>query len=957
MNYTRNLFRTSSPASTHPIEEDPAKQRSHYGDQNAVCVMTSHPTRSLGLAPTGRSWHAMAIADVAEALGVDPASGLTAGDAEQRLGEAGPNRLADPPRRSTLALFLDQFRNLLVLILLAAAVLAGVVGDLKDTVVITVVLMFNAVLGFSQEHRAERSLAALRAMLVPTARVRRDSAVRNVPAETLVSGDVVLFEAGDLVPADGRLFAAHALEIDESTLTGESTAVAKSVEAVSAGAGVADRRGTAFTNTTVTRGRGELLVHDTGPRTEVGKLAGLLAAAESGPTPLQRQLDALGRRLAVVAGVAVGLFTAVSLLRGERLEDLVLELVALAVAAIPEGLPAVVTVTLAAGTAQLAKRGAIVKRLASVETLGATSVICSDKTGTLTLNQMTARSLLARGRRFEVTGEGYEGGGLVRPTDGGTSADLEAALLPFVLCNDSAFVDRRLVGDPTEGALVTLAQKAGMDVAGERALALRLAEVPFDPTTKFMATIHAEGERRVVHLKGALEALLPRCSSVATPAGVEPLDDAAVGDLHRQMEALAGEGMRVLAAATGEMASGTDLIGELEPHLHRLTLVGLAGLADPPRPEAKDAIARCRRAGIKVVMITGDHAATASAIAEELDIQGEVLTGAELERLTDGELTERVEGLGVVARVAPEHKVRMVTALKALGHVVAMTGDGVNDAPALKTADIGVAMGITGTEVTKEAAAMVLTDDNFATIVQAVEGGRGIYANLVKFVRFQLSTNVGAILSMVLAPVLGLPVPFTALQLLWVNIIMDGPPAMALGLDPPARGTMDDPPRDPRVPILSGRRLFRVVLAGTVMTVGTLGMLAWQDSIGKEAHALAVAFTTFVLFQLFNALNVRSEEHSVFSAETLRNAKLWVALGLVLVLQVLAVHFGPVQSLFGTADLTLGDWALCTIVASSVLGVEELRKLINRRRPQGSAPPVLLSELQNGRRLAAGGRG
>ena len=881
-----------------------------------------------------RPWHATTVGDVAEALGVDPVTGLSDDDARSRLDDVGPNRLPESRRRSSLALFADQFRNVLVLVLLVAAVLAGLVGELKDTVVIVVVLAFNAVLGFAQEHRAERSLAALRDMLVPTARVRRGSTVRDVPAETLVPGDVVLFVAGDRVPADGRLFATHSLEIDESTLTGESTAVAKGVEPVDADSAVADRHGSAFTNTTVTRGRGELLVHDTGPRTEVGKLAGLLAAAESGPTPLQKQLDALGRRLALVAALAVVTFTAVSLLRGERLEDLVLEIIALAVAAIPEGLPAVVTVTLAAGTAQLAKRGAIVKRLASVETLGATSVICSDKTGTLTLNQMTARSLLARGRHFEATGEGFGGGGHVSPTDGGTNADLRAALVPFVLCNDSTFVDGHLVGDPTEGALIALAHKAGMDVVAERAQAVRLAEMPFDSTAKFMGTLHAEGERTVAHLKGALEALLPRCSWVATPTGIRPLDNAATDALHAELEALAARGMRVLAAATGEVTTGVDPSGDIETHFHGLTLVGLAGLLDPPRPEAKDAIAQCRRAGIKVMMITGDHAATASAIARELNIPGEVLTGAELERLTDRELTDRIERLGVVARVAPEHKVRLVKALKAQGHVVAMTGDGVNDAPALKTADIGVAMGITGTAVAKEAAAMVLTDDNFATIVGAVEGGRAIYANLVKFVRFQLSTNVGAILSMVLAPVLGLPAPFTAVQLLWVNIIMDGPPAMALGLDPPARGIMDAPPRDTREAILSGRRLSRVLLAGAVMTTGTLGVLAWQETIGSREHALAVGFTTFVLFQVFNALNVRSEERSVISAETLRNVRLWAALGFVLVLQVLAVNVGPVQSLFATADLTFGDWILCAAIASSVLAVEELRKLVSRRDRQ-----------------------
>jgi len=884
-----------------------------------------------------RPWHTTPVAVAAEALGVDPAAGLADKDAEVRLGEAGLNRLPETKARSTLAIFLDQFRNVLVLVLLAAAVVAGLLGDLKDTVVIGVVLLFNAVLGFAQEQRAERSLTALRSMLVPTARVRRSSAVRDVKAESLVPGDVVLFEAGDRVPADGLLLAAHALEIDESTLTGESTAVSKDVGASDLDTIVAERRGSAFTNTTVTRGRGELLVHGTGPRTEIGRLAGSLAAATSGPTPLQRQLDALGKRLVLVAGVAAALFTAVSLLRGDRLGDLVLEVVALAVAAIPEGLPAVVTVTLAAGSSQLAKRGAIVKRLASVETLGATSVICSDKTGTLTRNQMTAPCLVTQGHLFDVTGDGYGDKGQVQPTDGGTDADLQAALLPFVLCNDSTLVDESNVGDPTEGALLTLGQKAGIDVAGERARAPRIAEVPFDSTTKFMATIHAEGERRVAHLKGALEALLPRCSSVATPAGARPLDHTAVADLHRHMEAMAQRGMRVLAAATGEVTLDADPASDVTPRLHALTLVALVGLLDPPRPEAREAIARCRRAGIRVVMITGDHAATALAIATDLGIHGQVVTGAELGRLTDDELAERVDDLGVVARVAPEHKVRVVTALKARGHVVAMTGDGVNDAPALKTADIGIAMGITGTEVSKEAAALVLTDDNFATIIRAVEGGRAIYANLVKFVCFQLATNVGAILSMVLAPVLGLPAPFNAIQLLWVNIIMDGPPAMALGLDPPARGTMDAPPRDPRVPILSRRRLGRVVLVGATMTAGTLSVLTWQSSIGTDEHALTVAFTTFVLFQLFNALNVRSEERSVFSPDTLRNARLWGALGVVLGLQILAVHAGPVQSIFSTADLTIGDWALCAAVASTVLGLEEIRKIINRRTTKRGA--------------------
>lgn len=889
---------------------------------------------------------ALPPSDAARSLGVDPASGLTSEEARQRLADGGPNRLSEAPKRPAWRLFVDQFRNLLIVVLIGAAVLAGLVGDWKDTIVISVVLLLNACLGFFQEFRAERSLDALKQMLVARARVRRDARTTEVPADELVPGDVVLIEAGDRVPADGRLLVTAAAEIDESTLTGESTPASKRVEPVGVGAALAERSNSAFMNTVVTRGRAELVVTATGMRTEIGKLAGMLAEAEAGPTPLQVQLAGLGRRLAAVAAVAMALFVALELARGESFADTLLAAVALAVAAIPEGLPAVVTVTLAVGVNQMAKRGAIVKRLASVETLGSTSVICSDKTGTLTLNQMTARALVWRGRQYHVTGEGYHPEGTIAADgehgdgDGdGVAGDLRAVLVPLALCNDASVHDGQLVGDPTEGALVTLAEKGGVDVTAERARSPRVAEVPFDPTLKLMATFHratsSEGLDVVrVHVKGATDVLLTRCATVVGTTGPEPLDQDAFARIDAEMGAMAAQGLRVLAVAAGEVPAATfdpggDLLGELEG----LTLVALVGLLDPPRPEARDAIAVCRRAGVSVKMITGDHAATAQAIAADLGIRGGAITGAELDGLDDEELTRRIDDIGVVARVAPEHKVRMVRALKAKGEVVAMTGDGVNDAPALKNADIGVAMGITGTEVTKEAAAMVLTDDNFATIVRAVEAGRTIYANIVKFVRFQLSTNMGAILSMLGAPLAGLPVPFTAIQILWVNIIMDGPPAMALGVDPPGRGTMDEPPRDPSARILSGRRLLRLLGAGAVMAVGTLGVLRFGLGTGTEAHALSMAFTTFVLFQLFNAFNARSERATVFSRDTLRNGRLWAALAGVLVLQVLAVHVNPVQDLFGTADLTVADWVLVTAVASSILWVEELRKLVVRRRP------------------------
>ena len=877
--------------------------------------------------------------DARDHLGVDPAHGLDPKEAAARLAIVGANRLAEPPRRSPWLLFLDQFRNLLIVVLIGAAVLAGLVGDLKDAVVIAVVLVMNALLGFVQEHRAERSLAALRRMLVATAKVRRAGIVREVPAEELVPGDVVLLEAGDRVPADGRLVVAASLEIDESALTGESSPVPKGTGPSPVGAPLAERPSMAHMNTVVTRGRGELVVTATGMATEIGALAGLLQSAPTTPTPLQEQLAVLGKRLAAVGGVAVSVFFVLGVARGEPVADTVLAAVALAVAAIPEGLPAVVTVTLAVGVHQLAKRGAVVKRLASVETLGSTTVICSDKTGTLTLNQMTARAVVTGGARYRVTGEGYAPAGDILDQRGAVAAaDVLAVARLALACNDSRVVDGSAIGDPTEAALVTLAAKAGVDRAALDLEWPRAAEVPFDSARKFMATFHRDAEREgavLVAVKGGADVLLTRCTAVAGAAGPVALDAEHRRALEDAVAELAGDGRRVLAIARRELpacriehatseAQLVDLVDEL-------TLVGLVGLLDPPRPEARDAIAQCRRAGIAVKMITGDHAATATAIAARLGLEGATLTGTDLDRLDDAALATAVEDTAVFARVAPEHKVRLVQALRANGHVVAMTGDGVNDAPALKTADIGIAMGITGTEVSKEAAAMVLTDDDFATIVRAVEGGRAIYDNIVTFVRFQLSTNIGAILSLIGAQLAGLPVPFTALQVLWVNIIMDGPPAMALGVDPPAEGTMDRPPRRRGSAILTGRRLGRMAVTGAVMATGTLGVLAVGRETGSEEHALAMAFTTFVLFQVFNALCARSETASVFRRETLRNAKLWAALGIVVVLQAAAVHVDAVQGVFGTVDFTAWDWVLTTAVASTVLWFDEARKALARR--------------------------
>ncbi len=885
-------------------------------------------------------WYALETRDVATNLGVDTERGLSLGEAADRLARHGRNELAEVPARSLWRLLLDQFRNLLIGVLLAAAILAGLIGDVKDAIVIGVVLVFNALLGFYQEHRAERSLAALREMLVMSTRVRRDGARFEVPSGELVAGDVVLLEAGDRVPADGRLAAIHTTEIDESSLTGESTPVMKHVEAIRLSeVPLADRSNMAFMNTVVTRGRAEMLVTATGARTEIGKLAGMLEHAGGGRTPLQLQLDVLGKRLALVAFGAVVVFAGLALARGESPSEVMLGAIALAVAAIPEGLPAVVTVTLSVGTYVLARRGAIVKRLASVETLGCTSVICSDKTGTLTVNQMTARTAWAGGRSYAVTGEGYRPEGTITPDDDGDAshdATFRRLMLAAVLCNDSDVRDGMLVGDPTEGALVTLAAKGGIDVVAERTRFGRISEIPFDSATKYMATLH-RGDDIWMFVKGATDTVLPRCSRLAAASGDVTLDDATRASLEIEMHEWASAGLRVLAVAQRHLEEDEPTRDPSDTEVCDLTMLGLVGLLDPSRPEARDAIARCHAAGIDVKMITGDHSATALAIARDLGINGDALTGTEIDGLDKGQLTDRMADVGVFARVAPEHKIAIVEALQSRGDVVAMTGDGVNDAPALKGADIGVAMGITGTEVSKEAAAMVLTDDNFATIVGAVEQGRAIYDNIVKFVRFQLSTNMGAILCLVGAPLLGLPVPFAPIQILWINMIMDGPPAMALGLDPPNQGAMEKPPRDPRARILTFPRFARLLGFGLLMATGTLGVLAYQLDRTGEPDALALAFTTFVLFQVFNVFNVRSEHRSAFNADSLRNVRLLLAVGAVVVLQVLAVHVGVLRSLFKTDDLTPSDWLLAILVASSILWIEELHKLIRRAKPRESA--------------------
>ncbi|MEY3258170.1 MAG: hypothetical protein RI954_196 [Actinomycetota bacterium] len=901
--------------------------------------------------------HARPFSEVAEEIQVDVSTGLSSNDASVRLESYGLNQLAEAKRRPALLRFLDQFRDVLILILLGAAVVSFVVSrELKTPLVVLVVVLLNSFIGFIQEQRADASLNALKKMLASNTRVRRDGKTLSVPSGEVVPGDVVLVEAGDRVPADGRIAVAVNLEIDESALTGESQPAAKSNDVVArAEAALGDRICMAYMNTTVTRGRAELIVTSTGMSTEIGRIAGLLRATEIEQSPLQRQLEGLAHSLAKLSAVIVAAVVAIGLWRGDGISDILNLAVALAVATIPEGLPAVTAVTLAIGVATMAKQNAIVKRLSSVETLGCTSVICSDKTGTLTLNEMTARRLVSAGVELAVSGEGYSPIGEISGERSEAPFALENALIGMALCSDAVVHEVEgewsLVGDPTEGALVVLAMKGGVDVLGARSSHPRVAEVPFDSSLKFMATFHrlatTSGNEVVrMFVKGAPDVILDRSSTVIGNGGAALAMVDARGDLLAHNDRLAGEGMRVIAIAQRDFpldawtefeSSGippVDLVGDL-------VLLSLVGIVDPPRPEAKLAIAEAKQAGIAVKMITGDHASTARAIGKELGlIEGSAtaVTGAELDTLSDDELDRRIDEVSVFARVAPEHKIRLVAALQRKSRVVAMTGDGVNDAPALKKSDIGVAMGITGTEVTKEAATMVLTDDNFATIVGAVKRGRAIYDNIVKFVRFQLSTTLGFALLFLAASITGIAdgKPFAAIAVLWVNLIMDGPPAMALGLDRPDFGVMQRRPRPMSERILTKSRWVAVSFASVIMAGGTLLVLAFAPGDAAKAGVATVAgtmaFNTFVLFQFFNILNVRNDRLTVFRRETLRNRNLWGALVAVISLQIGVTHWGPMQRLFDTTSISLVQWGVCALVASTVLWLEELRKFVVRTR-------------------------
>jgi Ca2+-transporting ATPase len=912
-------------------------------------------------------WYALSVDDVAKQLQVDPAKGLSAGEAKERLQKYGPNELAAKKKESGWQAFLRQYKDFMQIILLGAAVLNLVFTQSWSTTIVLVALtIFNAVLGLRGESKAEASLAELTKMMKNIARVRRDGQAVEIEAEQLVPGDIVLMEAGNRVPADGRLFVTATLEIEEAALTGESVASAKNTDAIDkSDVPLGDRHNMAYMNTSVTRGRGEMIVTTTGMGTEMGNIAELLNKTEADKTPLQKQLDKLTIIIAGLAGLAFVLMLIMGYLNGQAMETVFIAGIALAISAIPTGLPAVVTTIYSMGTRALAAQNAIVKRLPSVETLGSVSAICSDKTGTLTLNKMTAVEFSVPGKnRYRVTGEGYgtkgelqltrglAGGqpwqkgttpysteGLIKSA-GGDKIDLEQIMLGMALCADARLDGEALIGDPTEGALIVLAEKGGVSVDDARQMYPRLAELPFDSDYKFMATFHKmkdEKGREVVRcfVKGAPDVLIARSSYYWMPEGTDqPVTDEnrKIAILENDRMAQAGERVMVVARRDFDTAS-FDPKANLIDVVKDLTLLAMVGIVDPPRSEAKDAIAKCHSAGIQVRMITGDHAVTAAAIGHQLGIEGKALTGAEFKAMSDDELMKDLDNIGVVARVAPEDKIRLVDLLQRKQNVVAMTGDGVNDAPALKKADIGVAMGITGTEVSKGAAVMILTDDNFATIVKAVEFGRSIYNNLFNFIRFQMFQLIGFITSYLLAAffiVLG-GVPFTPALVLFLNFLVTVPVAIALGFDKPAPDLMERKPRPLKQPILSSSQWVRIAIFGILLGFVTVQLEGIYQT-GSVATAATMGFVAFSLLSIVMGLSSRSETASAFNRNILHDRNQLMLYGLAILFTFLPTVLDFLQRILGTTSLTGDQWLLCIGLALVFLLLDEVVKFFMRRR-------------------------
>ncbi len=896
-------------------------------------------------------WHALTVGQILSSLGTSATQGLLSGEIAARLGEHGPNELSAQPGIPAWKRFLLQFHQVLVYVLLVASAKAAMLGEYVDAGVIFAVVFINAVVGYLQEDKAERAIGALSKLLSAEATVRRDGRKQRVPAAQLVPGDIVLLQSGDRVPADLRLFMVRSLQCEEAALTGESVPAEKSVNPLPETTGLGDRRNLAFAGTMVTYGQGEGVVIATGDRTETGRIATLIAEAVDLMTPLTQKIQAFSQRLVyLILGLAVITFL-IGWLRGKPADEMFMAAIALAVGAIPEGLPAAVTITLAIGVSRMARRRAIIRKLPAVETLGSTTVICSDKTGTLTENQMTVRSIFAGGDWFEVTGSGYAQAGELRrngqPVIPSSHQALAETLRAGVLCNDTLLVTDeagrpKVQGDPTEAALLVAGQKAGFAQVATHAINPRLDVIPFESEHMFMATLH-DAEPRVIYKKGALDRLLARCDRALLADGTEVALDAAT--VHAAGDHLAAQGLRVLAFVRRQVTADH---GQLAPsHVAGgLTFLGLQGMMDPPRPEAADAVRDCLRAGVLVKMITGDHAVTAATIARQLGLQGatqpdgslRAITGNELTQTSDEALSQLAEDTAVFARVAPEQKLRLVRALQSRGHVVAMTGDGVNDAPALKQADIGVAMGITGTDVAKGAAAMVLTDDNFASIKAAVEEGRNVFDNLVKFIVWTLPTNGGEGLLLLTAIILGAELPVLPVQLLWINLTT----AIFLGLmlvfEPKEPGLMDRPPRDPKQPLLSRPLVMRTLLVSLLMQLGGYGLFLWEQRVHGASinEARTIVVNLIVVAECFYLLNCRSLTQPFFRLGWFSNAWIWGGIAVMLGVQLLFNYLPFMNRLFHSAPVRAEAWLHVTLVGLVVFVLIELEKRLRFGRSAGN---------------------
>jgi Ca2+-transporting ATPase len=887
------------------------------------------------------NWHELDSVVVLRELRTELAAGLSETEAARRLIEFGHNQLGGARTKNPWLILWEQLTALLMMLLIVAAIVSALLGDYKDAIAIGTIVVLNALLGFSQEYRAEKAIAALKKLAVPSVRVRREGQVREMQASLLVPGDVVLLEAGNLVAADCRLLKSAGLQTHEAALTGESEPIAKATDAIAqAGLPLGDRNNMAYMGTFVTAGRGDAVVTETGMRTELGRIAELIHTVDRESTPLQRRLNQLGRSLAAVASCLVAVIFVLGWLRGEELKLLFLTAVSIGVAAVPEGLPAVVTIALTLGAQRMLKRRVLIRKLGSVETLGSVTVICSDKTGTLTENRMTAAVLQLADAGLDLTSDS---------SIHGNSSGFRLLLAGGALCSDARTPshghEEMPLGDPTELALVVAASRFGLIKPELEQAFPRVAEVPFSSERKRMTTVHSissvhgripletglGNSRYVAFTKGAVDGLLEISHSVWIHGCAEPLNQALRDRLTKANETLAKSGMRVLGVAFRGLDSVPDMA---DAALERdLTFVGMVGMTDPPRQGALSAVDKCKAAGIRPIMITGDHPATARYIAAQIGISGDgpIVTGPELDRLSSPELERLADSVRVYARVSPEHKLKIVNSLQQRGHIVAMTGDGVNDAPALKKANIGVAMGMTGTDVSKEAADMVLLDDNFATIVAAVEEGRVIYDNVRKFIRYILATNSGEIWVMLAAPFLGMPLPLLPLQILWMNLVTDGLPALALGVEPAEHDTMRRAPYPPDENIFARGMGRHVIWVGLLMGLLSLGAGYWYWRAG-DSNWQTLLFTTLTLTQMAHIMAIRSERQSLFQIGLMSNVPLLIAVSLTVVLQFALVYVPFLQALFKTNPLSLFDLVLTIALSSVVFVAVELEKMITRGR-------------------------